>query len=97
MSYDVTVSDWFNYTSNMAPFFEHFIGRPLKELDGMAAPEADQHLTIALVRIAQTTFADLQEFDAANGWGTWDTAAKFLREIRDDCRRNPEEIVRVSW
>lgn len=96
VSYDVAVSESFNYTSNMRAFFEYFIGLPLRELDGMPAFEVDRLLTVALVRIAQATVRELQEFDATNGWGDWPTAAAFLREIRDDARHNPTETTRVS-
>lgn len=95
MSYDVTVDDSFNYTYNLAPFFKHF-GADINSLHGLAAPDAERILTVALVRIAQTPTSELERFDADNGWGKWDTATNFLRNIRDDCRRNPDQTVEVS-
>jgi hypothetical protein len=97
MSYDVAITESHNYTSNMRAFFEYFIGRPLRELDGMPAIAVERLITTALVRIAQADTRALQEYDSPNGWGDWETAADFLRRIRDDARRNPTETVKVSF
>lgn len=97
MSYDVAITESHNYTSNMHTFFEFFIGRPLRDLDGMPAFRVERLITTALVRIAQAGTESLQEFNSPNGWGDWETAAAFLRRIRDDAHRNPTETTRVSY
>lgn len=97
MSYDVTAEESYNITSNMRPFFTDMLGRSLESLDGVPAKEASRILTVALIKIASMTTRELQEYDADNGWGDWQNSTRFLREIRDDCYHNPQNIVHVSF
>lgn len=99
MSYDIGTeeTETHNFTSNMRVFFEHFLGCEVIDLDGTTSAEADRILTVALVRIAQTSSRELMEFDAQNGWGDWHNATEFLRTIRDNCREFPLSIVHASY
>lgn len=97
MSYDVTAEETYNMTSNMRAFFTTMLGRPLESLDGLDSNAVAPILTNALIKIARTSTRDLQEFDADNGWGDWETSTKFLRAIRDDCRHNRHNIIHVSF
>jgi hypothetical protein len=36
-----------------------------------------------------------RRFDAPNGWGTYEHAVPWLREVLDMCERNPNAIIRV--
>lgn len=102
MSYDVSLTDereadlWANYTSNMRPFFVEFVGG-VREMDGRLAADVADAIDRGLSRIARTTSRDLEQWDAPNGWGSWQTATDFLRTIRDACRESPRAIVEVSY
>ena len=84
-----------NHTSNCAPMWRH-AGADLREYDGKPASEAAGPLTEAVARME----ADPDTYRAMNppnGWGDYDTALAFLREIAQACARHSKATVRVSW
>lgn len=68
----------------------------LGALDGVSAEVAAAGLRESLARIEKASDAELERYDAPNGWGTHGRATKFLRSILNACERDPEAVVRVS-
>jgi hypothetical protein len=84
-----------NYTSNVAPMFNRALGRPLRDLDGLRAPEAMGLLVRALDRwnAEPDVYAAL---NPENGWGDANGARSFLEQLLEACIKYPLAVVRVS-
>lgn len=97
MSYDLHVGkDWHNYTYNMWKFFQDFNVYP-PDWDGKLRTEVGDQIDDALELIRLHNIDTLGEkYDAPNGWGSVQGAIKFLEAVRDSCRWQAPEIVRVS-
>lgn len=91
MSYDVTVGTKdFNYTYNMGKFFTDFGVHP-RDLHGEPPQEVAFRISLALLNIARYDFEDLKrEYDSPNGWGTVETAIRFLMDIYMACITEPD-------
>jgi len=84
-----------NVTYNLGPMFYHALGRGLKEFDCAPAVEA-----CGVIRQGTRDMEDRPDFykamNPSNGWGTYENALAFLRELGDACSANPEHWVIVS-
>ena len=98
MSYDIEAgSDWHNYTSSMSQFFKDFDAYP-PDWDGMERHAVADKIDAALVNINMNDLATLKsEYDADNGWGSVETAIRFLSGVRASCRAEIPTKVKVSW
>lgn len=52
-------------------------------------------LTLGVVALA-TQKARFEEFNAPNGWGTWEHFLPFCASYLQACRDNPDALVKVS-
>lgn len=96
MSYDVDAGNGeFNYTSNMSRFFTDFGVYP-PEWDGIHRHEVADRIDAALVSINANQLTSLKaEYDSPNGWGKVENAISFLQRVRDACRYEVPERVKV--
>lgn len=87
MSYDIDVGTQdFNYTSNMHKFFKDFGVHPLDDLHGKTPQEAAFWIAAALLRMSHWDYTELcEQYDSQNGWGSVDTAMKFLFDVYVAC------------
>lgn len=105
MSYDVTLTGAetrevelheANVTYNLAPmFYEALGGDGLRGLDGRGARQCRVKLDVALGEMT----ADPEKYRAMNppnGWGTYEGALGFLKELYDACLRHPDATVHVT-
>ena len=97
VSYDVSleVEVWSsNMTSNVAPMWRK-AGANLAEFEGKEAAEC---LPILLAAIDEMV-AHPDEYKALNppnGWGSYDSCLRYLRDIAAACERHRGSVVRVS-
>lgn len=87
---------WANHTSNTSRMWSIALGdKSLRDLDGHEAGVEVERLAAAVARMeAAPRF--YRRFNPENGWGSYDTALDFLRELTDACRRHPKTTIRVS-
>jgi hypothetical protein len=97
MSYDVDAGiDSHNYTSNMRQFFVDFGVYP-PSWNGKDRNVVADEIDGALASIEANRLETLKaEYNAPNGWGDVETAIKFLRSVRNSCRREIPQTVHVS-
>ena len=98
MSYDVDAGkDWHNITSNLGKFFNDFGVYP-PDWDGKPRREVADQIDLALQSISANRLETLKaEYDSPNGWGKVENGIKFLEKVRDSCRYELPEEVRVWW
>jgi hypothetical protein len=92
----VSLDESFNMTSNVAPMYhaaDHlWIGdlneKPAKEVIGMLRPA---------IAYMETHPEEMRKLEPENGWGHFESALKFLRDILDVCADNPACIVHVWY
>lgn len=98
MSYDVEAGTAdFNFTSNMRRFFTDFGVYP-PSWDGVSRHEVADQIDTALASINTNSMSALKsEYDASNGWGKVEHAIGFLTRVRDACRYEIPEKVKVGW
>jgi len=110
MSYDVhfeidtgdaptTVGDdSLNHTYNCSAMFRKALGGDgINDLHGQIAGEVIHRLECAVQDIRAPKYADeFREMNPPNGWGSHDTAARFLELILENARRHPTATIRVS-
>jgi hypothetical protein len=96
MSYDVGIGDEsFNYTYNLGAFFRDFGVGPIADLEGVSGSQVATRIDLALTHILSRSVAELEEYDAPNGWGSWSGATIWLMQIRDAGKANPDAVVEV--
>jgi hypothetical protein len=49
------------------------------------------------IRYMEDNREKMLELNPENGWGSYDTALKYLREILDACLAHPKGFVAVGW
>ena len=84
-----------NVTYNLGGMFMLALGCSLSDFDGAPAVEA-----CGILRDGQRDMEERPDVYKAmnppNGWGTYEDALGFLRELADVCSANPELWLRVS-
>lgn len=90
------IGDAWNCTYNVAPMFYAAlpIESGLRGLDGMPAAAAADALCHA-IRAMEDDPAKYRAMNPANGWGSYESALEFLRNIHDACVEHPKCSVRV--
>lgn len=97
MSYDVGIgNDSYNYTYNLAKLFHEHIPGGIYGLKGMTGAKASKIVNAALSEIKARPEAELDAYNAANGWGDWRGAVQFLEGIAASCSDHPRKKVRVG-
>jgi hypothetical protein len=99
MSYDVwfrdhnrDISPSFNYTSNVGGMFWKAGKFSIKHLHGKTGAEAMMMLE-PVVSYMEMHPAEMKALAPDNGWGDFQGALEFVRDILDVCAENPEYIV----
>lgn len=82
-----------NYTSNCGAMFIK-AGLPIRELDGMLAADALPRLNAAIAAMTADK-PGYEKLNPANGWGDYEGALAFFREIRNGCEAAPMGRLRV--
>jgi hypothetical protein len=84
-----------NVTYNLGGMFRQALGRGLDEFDGAPAVEA-----AGILRQGVRDMEDRPDFYKAmnppNGWGSYEGARQFLRDLGDACADHPDLWIRVS-
>lgn len=83
-----------NVTSNVAPMWR-LAGADLAEFDGLLAGNCLPALRAAVTAM-ETDPDKYKALNPPNGWGSYDTCLRFLRELLTDFEANPQATVRVS-
>lgn len=98
MSYDVTVGEQeFNYTYNMARFFSRYDVNPVRDLDGQYPEVVAERIAEVFVSVAECDMEELsQRYDSPNGWGSVDTALRFLFDVYMACLTEEADVVEAT-
>ena len=84
-----------NYTSNVAPMWTEALGHSLSELSEKNAGES----LGALQRAVAAMEAEPGKYEAMNprnGWGNYEGALSYLRQLRDACAAYPKATIYIS-
>jgi hypothetical protein len=84
-----------NCTSNVAPMWADALGHRLADL---AEKNAGESLAV-LQRAVAVLEADPAKYEAmnpSNGWGDYEGAVSYLRQLRDACAAYPKATIHVS-
>jgi hypothetical protein len=91
---DEITGTWFNYTYNVSGMFDAAVGETPSEWDGRKAGDL-----VPVCSKILADFADRPEFYRAmnpeNGWGDFEGARTFIRNIQDVCADRPDAPVHV--
>lgn len=90
----VGIADW-NYTSNCGSMWRH-AGVDLRALDGVPAPVAAEAINNA-VKHMESDPDTYRAMNPPNGWGDYDGALTFLRNIADACATHTKAKLGVSY
>lgn len=99
-----TVVDVGNYTSNIGGMYQKAFSGDLqsqKEAHGircihdMKASDAAPYIQLAIVEMEDDP-DDYKSMNPANGWGNYEGALKYLKDILQACEDHPECIIDVS-
>lgn len=83
-----------NYTSNVSPMWTHALGYELADLKDRLAADALPDLQRAVAAME----ADPDKYEAmgpTNGWGGYEGAHRYLRDLRDACATHPGTAIRI--
>lgn len=107
MSYDVyleidtggaepaALGDSLNYTYNCGPMFRLALGRDgINSLEGELAGTAIQTLRSGIAEMEDEP-GKYKALNPENGWGSYEGALQFLRDILTACVRHPKATIRV--
>lgn len=93
-----TVEDIGNMTSNVSPMWTKALGCPLRDLQGKSGTELIPVIESAVSHIRHPDNAvEYRKLNPANGWGSHDSAARFLESILKACRNHPKALLRLSY
>lgn len=107
MSYDIyleidtggpepaTVYEIGNYTSNVARMWAKALGYRLADLHGKGAAESLPELERGVAAM-ESDPDGYRDMNPANGWGDYDGALDYLRQLRDGCARHPRTTIYIS-
>lgn len=98
----------FNYTYNMRKFFDDFLQfndsnkQGIEGFHGMLAKDAwfVLHKTISSFNQSDINFdwfkKEMEDkYNSSNGWGSVDTAIKFLTNLLNTCKENPTAVISI--
>jgi hypothetical protein len=90
-----TVADIGNYTANVSPMWTRALGEPLADLHGRTAGGVVEQLDRAIAAM-QAAPGEYEAMNPANGWGRFEGALNYLRDLRAACAEHPKTQIRVS-
>lgn len=92
---DAMVEDVGNMTYNVSGmFYKALGGEGLKGLRGMLAEEAIPVLTKGLVNMLEEK-PEYEKLNPPNGWGSYEGAFEFLKNLKDACERHPKAKIEI--
>lgn len=86
-----------NMTSNVSGMWTKALGFPLADMEGWTGERATNPLVQAIAAIGDPKTR--QEYEAlapSNGWGSVESAEKYLRAILKGCREHPKAHLYIS-
>jgi hypothetical protein len=87
---------WSNYTHNVTPMWDLAgVYNALYNSDGKKAKDIIQELDDGVAKMVSSPKKFIK-LNPKNGWGSYDTALDFLREVLQKCRENPTATIRIS-
>lgn len=92
--YPAIVEDVGNHTSNTCDMWFKALENPISSLDGRSCREAYPEIDAA-VRHMEANPALYRAMNPPNGWGSYETALQYLRNLRDACKRHPKASIQV--
>ena len=107
MSYDIHVdtggqepftaipADIGNYTSNVAPMWTEALGHRLADLNEKNAGDSLPALQRAVAAM-ESDPAKYEAMNPPNGWGNYEGALNYLRQLRDACAAYPKATIHIS-
>lgn len=97
MSYDIDIHDeHFNYTYNVSPMFQLAFGEDgINIINKQCGRTASKILKNAINYFIENR-VKLEKLNPSNGWGSYDGALSFLRNVMDACNRHTRRRVSVS-
>lgn len=92
---DAIVDDVGNITYNVCSmFYKALGGEGLKGLRGMTGEEALSILTKGLVSMLEEK-DEYKKLNPPNGWGSYEGAFEFLKNLKDACERHPKAKIAI--
>lgn len=89
-----TVSDYISPTFNLATMFYQAMGLTMAELHGVKGIEAIRHIRLGLARLDRDP-EYYKQFNAKNGWGTYENAIEALQYMQVLCCDHPNDILEI--
>lgn len=85
-----------NITHNLGPMWrEAGVRDALYESNGKPAADVIPALAEGVAAMSRDP-ARFRKFNASNGWGTYDDALPWLRNVLAACKEHPTAIIRIS-
>ncbi len=92
----VTVVESINYTSNVSSMWQRALGDPLSYFDGFTGGECLPIFRQAIV-LMEDNPEEYKEMNPKNGWGDYEGALQYLRNIQRMCVNNPKGILSMCY
>lgn len=92
---EVCVTEVGNYTSNVSPMWAEALGHRLRDLHGRRAGDVLDALRVAVTAM-ETNPDEYRALNPENGWGSYDGALSYLRDLRDACAMHPNAQIYIS-
>lgn len=86
---DKMVENVGNYTWNVSPMYTEALGYTLSELDGEKAKSVVGELQQGYMRMLDNP-QKYKKMNPPNGWGDYEGALKYLRDLIVACQENPD-------
>lgn len=84
-----------NYTSNVAPMWAGALGHSLRDLHHQECSVALDRLRAA-VRVMEAEPDRFRAMNPANGWGDYEGALGYLRDLAAACAAHPKARIAIS-
>lgn len=98
MGVDIRVGEFnTNITYNLSKMFTTAFNTGeywLDELEGRKGFEVIELLTNAIIRMVKDP-DHFKQFDAPNGWGTFNDALPWLIQLKEECVKNPNDEIEL--
>ena len=94
--YPATVHEIGNMTSNVSHMWTKALGRPLRDFEGWPGGVLIPLLEGAIQHIDQHR-AEYEAVNPPNGWGSVDSARRYLASILEGCRKHPKALLALSF
>ncbi|MEU0665735.1 hypothetical protein ABZ508_26615 [Streptomyces lavendulocolor] len=92
---DYCAADIGNYTSNVSGMWSDALGYRLTDLKGKTAGDCVADLKRAVTDM-ETRPDHYRAMNPCSGWGDYEGALDYLRELRDACIAHPKAEIHIS-